>query len=317
MEIRKRKIRTCHWLIPSLLSMIAEDKAMRLPLKDPIPFCVGLNLSYSKIQQVYYERLKSLLQLSNIKVMLGDGTLTDSTTFDPNTLFLYFTQLAKSLKEWSSYGVTNSNTDDLHRITYQLSTEIEKFVISVHLGIQYHALRYYRIDRRVLEIQKELHDLATKSNDIRKAMSTVGNDMVLEELGNMGYADLEFEELLEKLLSDKSISSQLEDKANRLVNQYPELKNVEVYQSELLSELNDYVMEVYTIDPVLVDYNKLMQGQEGFVLYMDIETVTNKKSKERQSYVNFTNIHLDSQNRMNLSLAKLADTIDSVQNETH
>jgi hypothetical protein len=286
---------------------------MRMPLKDSIPFSVDLNLSYSKLQHVYFERLKSLLQVSNIKVMLGDGTLTDTTTFDPNSLLLYFSRLAKSLDKWSIHGVIKSNTDDLHRITYQLSTQIEKIVISVYLGIQYHALRYYRLDRRVLEIQRKLYEVTSEGNEIRGSVATAGNDMVLRELGKLGYAELGFEELLEKMLSDKSFSSQLEGKVNKIFNEFPDLMNVEADRNKLISELNDYVMEVYKIEPVLVDYNKLMQGQEGFVIYMDIETMINKKLKERRSYVNFSKVNVDSQNRMNHSLVNLVDTINSVQ----
>jgi hypothetical protein len=286
---------------------------MRMPLKDSIPFSVDLNLSYSKLQHVYFERLKSLLQVSNIKVMLGDGTLTDTTTFDPNSLLLYFSRLAKSLDKWRISGVTKSNTDDLHRITYQLSTQIEKIVISVYLGIQYHALRYYRLDRRVLEIQKKLYEVTSEGNEIRRSVATAGNDLVLRELGKLGYAELGFEELLEKMLSDKSFSSRLEGKVNKIFNEFPDLMNVEADRNKLISELNDYVMEVYKIEPVLVDYNKLMQGQEGFVIYMDIETMINKKLKERRSYVNFNKVNVDSQNRMNHSLVNLVDTINSVQ----
>jgi hypothetical protein len=286
---------------------------MRMPLKDSIPFSVDLNLSYSKLQHVYFERLKSLLQVSNIKVMLGDGTLTDTTTFDPNSLLLYFSRLAKSLDKWRIHGVIKSNTDDLHRITYQLSTQIEKIVISVYLGIQYHALRYYRLDRRVLEIQKKLYEVTSEGNEIRRSVATAGNDLVLRELGKLGYAELGFEELLEKMLSDKSFSSRLEGKVNKIFNEFPDLMNVEADRNKLISELNDYVMEVYKIEPVLVDYNKLMQGQEGFVIYMDIETMINKKLKERRSYVNFNKVTVDSQNRMNHSLVNLVDTINSVQ----
>jgi len=286
---------------------------MRMPLKDSIPFSVDLNLSYSKLQHVYFERLKSLLQVSNIKVMLGDGTLTDTTTFDPNSLLLYFSRLAKSLDKWSVHGVIKSNTDDLHRITYQLSTQIEKIVISVYLGIQYHALRYYRVDRRVLEIQKKLYEVTSEDNEIRGSVATAGNDLVLKELGKLGYAELGFEELLEKMLSDKSFSSRLEGKVNKIFNEFPDLMNVEADRNKLISELNDYVMEVYKIEPVLVDYNKLMQGQEGFVIYMDIETMINKKLKERRSYVNFNKVTVDLQNRMNHSLVNLVDTINSVQ----
>jgi hypothetical protein len=59
----------------------------------------------------------------------------------------------------------------------------------------------------------------------------------------------------------------------------------------------------------MLDYNKLMQGQEGTVVYIDLETVTNKKSKERQAYVNFKNVDIDSQNGIINFLKEITNTI--------
>jgi hypothetical protein len=284
-------------------------KIMRLPTKDQCQFCTDLNLSYSKLQQVFYDKFNSLLQISNIKVMLGDGTLTNTSTFDPESLVLYFNIVSKSLKKCASSGIVKSNTDDLHRITCQYFTQIEKYFVSVFFGIQYHAVRYYMVEKRVLEIQKEIYDLTKKCNEIRNSIAGVGNNMILRELDNMGYADLRFEDLLERMLSDQSISGQLESKTNNLLDEYPELRKSELRHKDLISELNNYIIEISTIEPAMLDYNKLMQGQEGTVVYIDLETVTNKKSKERQAYVNFKNVDIDSQNGIINFLKEITNTI--------
>ncbi len=282
---------------------------MRLPSKDQYQFCTDLNLSYSKLHQVFFDKLNSLLPVSNIKVMLGDGTVTDTSTFDPEGLVLYFNMLSKSLEKCASGGIVKSNSDDLHRITCQYFTQIEKYFISVFFGIQYHALRYYKVEKRVLEIQKEIYDLTKKCSEIRNSIADVGNNMILSELDKMGYADLRFEDLLERMLSDQSISSQLENRTNNLLNEYPELRKSELRHEDLVSELNNHIIEVYTIEPAMLDYNKLMQGQEGIVVYIDLETVTNKKSKERQAYVNFKNVDIDSQNSIIDFLKEITNTI--------
>jgi hypothetical protein len=133
--------------------------------------------------------------------------------------------------------------------------------------------------------------------------------MILRELDKMGYADLRFEELLERMLSDQSISSQLENRTNNLVNEYPDLRKSELRHEDLVSELNNYIIEVYTIEPAMLDYNKLMQGQEGIVVYIDLETVINKKSKERQGYVNFKNVDIDTQNSIIDFLKEITNSI--------
>ena len=282
---------------------------MRLPSKDQYQFCTDLNLSYSKLHQVFFDKLKSILPVSNIKVMLGDGTVTDTSTFDPEALVLYFNMLSKSLKKCTSGGIVKSNSDDLHRITCQYFTQIEKYFISVFFGIQYHALRYYKVEKRVLEIQKEIYDLTKKCSEIRNSIATVGNNMVLSELDKMGYGDLRFEDLLERMLSDQSISNQLENRTNNLLNEYPELRKSELRHEDLVSELNNHIIEVYSIEPAKLDYNKLMQGQAGIVVYIDLETVTNKKSKERQAYVNFKNVNIDSQNSIIDFFKEITNTI--------
>jgi hypothetical protein len=36
--------------------------------------------------------------------------------------------------------------------------------------------------------------------------------------------------------------------------------------------------------PVLIDYNRLMQGEEGVTNYFDIEILKNRKSKKREAF---------------------------------
>ena len=286
---------------------------MRVPLKGSDKFCLELNSAYSKMEQVYFDSIKSSLKTSTIKVMLGDGTITDSVTFDPQETVRYFNILGGHLKGWSNYGVSKSNTDDLHRVSYQISKQIEKYYISVHFEIQFHSLKFYRVDKRVLQIQMEIHELSRKSNDIHQLLAKTGNEIVVRELSNMGFGDLPYEDLLEKILSDQAISSQLEDKAKEVRSKYPELREVEIKERALAAEINDYIMEVYTIDPVAIDYNKLMQGEVGVALYMDIEVVNNMKSKVRQAYVNIENIKAESGKSIINSLEKLTGIISDME----
>jgi hypothetical protein len=286
---------------------------MRVPLKGSDKFCLELNSVYSKMEQVYFNSIKSSLKTSSIKVMLGDGTITDSVSFDPQETVRYYNILGGRLKGWSNYGVSKSNTEDLHRVSYQIYKQVEKYYISVHFEIQFHSLKFYSVDKRVLEIQKEIHELSRKSNEIHQSLAKTGNEIVVREIGNMGYGDLAFEDLLEKILSDQVISSQLEDKAKDVRSKYPELKEVEDKERALATEINDYIMEVYTIDPVVIDYNKLMQGEVGVVLYMDIEVVNNMKSKERQAYLNIENIKAESGKSIINSLEKLTGIFSDIE----
>jgi hypothetical protein len=296
-------------VISNIVSRKEIIRVMRLPLKDQSQFCTDLNSAYSKLQQVFYEKMNSLLHVSKIKVMLGDGTLTDTSSFDPKEMVLYFNLISKSLKKWASDGIMKSNSDDLHRISCQYYTQINKYFVSVFFGIQFHALRYYRVEKRVLEIQKEIFDLTKRCKDIRDSMADEGNKIISTELDRMGHADLRFEDLLDMILTDQSISRQLVSKTNNLLDEYPELRKSELRIENLHSELNDYIIETYTMEPAILDYNKLMQGEEGFVVYIDLETVTNRKSREHQSYVNFKNVDLEAKNIISNILEEMTKTI--------
>ena len=59
---------------------------------------------------------------------------------------------------------------------------------------------------------------------------------------------------------------------------------------DLLLELNDhYNYIVYRITPVKIDYNRLIQGEEGVISYFDIEVIKNKK---KDGYVNTKRIDI-------------------------
>ncbi|MGZ8890207.1 MAG: hypothetical protein ACXW0J_02260, partial [Nitrososphaeraceae archaeon] len=56
-------------------------------------------------------------------------------------------------------------------------------------------------------------------------------------------------------------------------------------REQLISELNDMIIKLYHIMSVKIDYNKLMQGEEGVVSYFEIEIIKNKKTGKREPYL--------------------------------
>ena len=65
-------------------------------------------------------------------------------------------------------------------------------------------------------------------------------------------------------------------------------------KKKLFAELNDLLVELYQTSSVLIDYNKLMQGEEGIVTYFEIETIRNKRTKERDFYINTKRVSKES-----------------------
>jgi hypothetical protein len=76
--------------------------------------------------------------------------------------------------------------------------------------------------------------------------------------------------------------------------------------------LNDLLIELYQTSPVLIDYNRLMQGEEGVTSYFDIELVKNKKTKAREAYLNTGKIKKDDTNAVSVELHSIAKALKKV-----
>ena len=89
---------------------------MRLPLKGDDYFVREVNAAFEKISGAYLKALKPHIMMKKMNVMLGDGSVVQSDTFEKHKVILFYQQLIKSLDGWGTTGISNSNTDDLHRL---------------------------------------------------------------------------------------------------------------------------------------------------------------------------------------------------------
>lgn len=261
---------------------------MRLPLKGDDYFTNNINSTFDNVKDRHFEAIKPQLMMKKVNVMLGDGTVSQSDTFEPQKATAFYQRLINFLNDqgWTTTGVSRSNTSDLHRMYCQFTQDVGKYHLHGYFGIQFHALPYYRVNKRVIEIQKELVEVANKATKAFTSIGTRGNDIVQKELEKVGGADMGFEELFTKLFEDKELLDDLEVKALTIEKEFPEYEEMHNKKIQLFAELNDLVIETYQTSLVSIDYNKLMQGEEGIVTYFDIEIIKNQKTKKRDSYIN-------------------------------
>ena len=282
---------------------------MRIPFKADDYFSNEVNSAFKYIQDTYLEGAKLYLEKSEVPVMLGDGSISQSTTFELSKIIVYYEKLIDSLDGWVSTGISKSNTEDLHRVYFQITQQINKYRIYGYFGIQFHALPYYRVNKRVIEIQKELSQIAVKAANIFSSLAEKGNTMVLHELQKLGYSELEYEDLFTKLFEDQELVRGLEQKAQSLEEQLPEFEQMRISKNQLYAELNDLLIEVYQVSPVLIDYNRMMQGEEGLVTYFDIETIRNQKMARGDPYVNTERVTEELTSRISNVLNELANRL--------
>ena len=271
---------------------------MRIPIKGDDYFTREVNSAFKRIKDAYIDGAKLCLQPSDVPVMLWDGSVSQSSTFEIPKIIASYERVIASLHGWVNSGISRSSTEDLRRIYFQIGRRVEKYQLSGYFGIQFYALPYYRVDRRVIEIQKELSQIAEGAAHIYSSIADRGDSMVRQELEKIGYSELEFEELFTKLFEDRGLVHGLEEKARNLEKEFPEFEQMRIKKNQLYAELNELSVELYQISPVLIDYNGLMQGEEGVVTYFEIEAARNQKATISDPYINTENVTQNSTDRV-------------------
>jgi hypothetical protein len=282
---------------------------VRAPFKGDDYFCSQVNAAVQEVEQAYLEAIGPAIAMQRVSAMLGDGTVTQADTFDPQNVQMFYQRLATELKGWVFSGILKSATEDLHRLYCQFTKEVGRFYISGYFGVQFHVLPYYRVDRRVIEIQKELAEIAEEATTIFKDMSGAADKALAAELQKRGFANLDFQELFTKMFDDEKLVQELDQKASAVESQFPEFEELGNKKNRLFSELSDLLIELYQTAPVIIDYNRLMQGEEGVTSYFDIEVIKNKRTKSREPFLDTPKIKKEEADLIEGELVKVTKAL--------
>ena len=286
---------------------------MRTPIKGDDYFCRQVNAAAEKVQEAFLDAIKPAIAMRDAKAMLGDGTITQAYTFDPQNVENFLRQLGSTLEGWAFSGILKSATEDLHRIYSTFTKEAGKFHMSAYFGIQFHALPYYRVERRVIDIQKELARIEYDATSILSNMIGAADRLLATELEKRGYTNLGFDDLFVRMFEDEGLIEELNEKAAVVENQFPQLIASRSRKNELLSELNDLVVKFYHTSSVLIDYNRLMQGEEGITNYFDIEVLKNGKTKRREALLDTTKIPKEVADILSLQLGAVKEILYKIE----
>ncbi|MDP8906402.1 MAG: hypothetical protein M3M88_02650 [Thermoproteota archaeon] len=270
---------------------------MRLPINEKgkdFEFVKFINRVNDDLRDSFENSIKENLQTVKLKVMLADFTVIESNTFDPDRVLNYFFNKEKevaTLNNWKVVPVQSSKTDDLHRIFFQISTEIGNYYFYIYMGIQFHALLYYKPDKEIISISKRIRELEERNSNIKNEISKKGDQLIKQELENLGYKDTDNTKLFEELFTKQDLSKSLSEKAYEVESTFPEFnQNSQTIQS-LKKDLENFTIELYQINPASIDSNKLMMGEEGIAFNIDFELIKNKKTHEKTSVINFEKIN--------------------------
>lgn len=247
---------------------------MRLGLASSDEFIVTLNEKVKKIQEVFYENVKDLTTMMPIKVMLGDSTVVEQKTFDPQLLQNYYENIAKKLPDWTTHGTAFTNNEDLRRLFVKLEIKEKNYVLLWHLSLQYHVLLYYKPDNRVIECQKELSELIDKTKDAESEITGIGDQLIIEKLKKIGYNDLDHQKLFELFFENNKMREEIYEEIKNMSN--TDFQHHAKQKVELFNELDSFLIETYQTVPVLIDDVRLIGGEEGYLCTFDFEYIKNK-----------------------------------------
>lgn len=247
---------------------------MRLGTRSSNDFIQFLNKKNEDIQKSFLAKIADLTKSTNVKVMLGDATITEQKTFDPIIVNNFYQSIIKNLKEWSVQEVSISNNEDIRRIFTKFEIREGNYLISGHMSLQYHVLLYYKPDQQVIQLQKELSDIIDLTKNKEQQMSDNSDQFVLNKLKEKGYKDFDYQKLFEVFYENDEFREKIYKEIEQDIEvDFQDLSNK---KNKLIKELDNLLVETYQTSSVLIDDTRLITGEEGCLCTFDIEFIRNK-----------------------------------------
>jgi len=246
---------------------------VRLGTRSPNEFIQLLNEKNEIVQKKFLSKLTELTKMIDVKVMMGDSTVTEQKSFDPKQVTDYFQKINSNLKDWSVQDVSISNNDDLRRIFIKFEVLEGNYLISGHISIQFHVLLFYKPIQRVIECQKELSKIIDLTKNKEQELSDNSDQFVLNKLKEKGYKDFDHQKLFEILYEKDDLRETIYDEIEKEAD--TDFKELSEKKTKLFNELDSFLIETYQTSSVLIDDPRLVSGEEGYLYTIDLEFIKN------------------------------------------
>jgi len=279
---------------------------MRIGSKSENEFFLKLNKINEKIQHDFLRLITSATKTVDTKVMLGDSTVKEVDTFDPKNVEVFFNNIINSLKDWESQGISYSYNDDVRRIFTKLEIREGDYVISIHVSLQFHVLLYYKPVQKVIDLQKELSEIIDKTRTSDSKYSDEGNKIILQKLQDLGYDKINEQNLFELFYNDESLSKILSEKIEG--SQENEIIEFNNKKKELLNLLDDLLLETFQTSLVLIDEQRLVNGEEGCLCNIDLEYIENNS---KQGLFDLDLLDDESQEKIETRINQIFESLDA------
>ena len=253
-------------------------------------FYLELNKINDEIQKSFLKKIEHETRSVSCDVMLGDSTTKKVETFDIKNVETFLGKFELHLDEWNSQGVTYSSDEDLRRIFIKSEIKLGNYILSLHISLQYHVLLYYKPIQRVIDLQKKLAELIDAGGNSESKYEEESDRLIIEKLNELGFKDMPKQELFELFYNDEELAKKIK---NMIDNSQPEVIDIQGQKNQLFKELDNLLIETFHTTSVIIDEQKLVNGEEGCLCNIDLEYVDNGA---KQGLVDATLI--DEQNKL-------------------
>jgi len=266
-------------------------------------FFLELNKINEKIQKEYLKKVMYETRSVDCNVMLGDSTTKIVQTFDIKNMETFFGRFDSNLSEWNSQGVTYSADKDLRRIFTKSEFRIGDYILSLHVSLQYHVLLYYKPMQKVIELQKKLAELIDNNGNSESKYEDEGDRLIIEKLNELGFKDMPKQELFELFYNDEKLAMKVK---KMIDDSQPEVVDIQGKKNQLFKELDNLLLETFHTTSVMIDEQKLVNGEEGCLCNIDLEYIDNGA---KQGLVDASIISEEIKSQMKQGIRNILDII--------
>jgi uncharacterized protein YkuJ len=247
---------------------------VQIPAKSQDEFIKSMTEKSQKIRSLFLEHVVSLTKNVDVKVMLGDGTVSEQHTFDPVLIRHFYGELLKNLSDWKTRNISTSNEKDLRRIFIRFEAREGNYLLSGYMSLQYHALLFYKLNHRVIDVQKELADITDKINELETNLAPKGDQIIHEKLKELGYDTVDQQKLFEIFFQNDNLAKEMIEQVYSSTDE--NFAQLTKRRSYLFNELDNMLIEIYHTVPVMIDEMKMIGAEEGCLCQFDLEHMKNE-----------------------------------------
>ena len=231
-----------------------------------------LNKINEDIQKGFLKKIIQETRTVDCNVMLGDSTTKNIKTFDIKNVESFFGRFQSGLSQWNSQGITYSSDKDLRRIFTKSEIKIGNYILSLHASLQYHVLLYYKPVQKVIELQKKLAELIGEGGNSESKYEEESDRLIIEKLNELGFKDMPKQELFELFYNDEELAKKIK---KMIDDSQPEVIDSQGLKNQLFKELDNLLIEIFHTTSILIDEQKLVNGEEGCLCNIDLEYIDN------------------------------------------